>query len=73
MSTEYNLTSVPELVVTIVKAKKAYYQEGKPFISDYQYDQIENELRKLDPRHPILYAVGYDDTYDWWLDHYSSP
>lgn len=64
------MLKVPELVTTIVKAKKAYYLDGKPFISDHEYDRIEGELRKLDPNHPILYAVGYDDSYDWWLTHY---
>lgn len=63
------IAEVEELVVQIVKAKKAYYQEGKPIMSDYDYDRIENRVKELDPKHPILYAVGYDDSYDWWIDH----
>lgn len=61
---------VSEMVVKIVQAKKAYYQAGKPLMSDQAYDKLENQLKELDPDHPILYAVGYDSTYDWWLKHY---
>lgn len=60
------------IVMNIVRAKKAYYQEGRPIMSDYDYDKLEHRLKELDPRHPILYAVGYDDTYDWWIDHYEN-
>jgi NAD-dependent DNA ligase len=60
---------VAVLVSQIVTAKKSYYA-GTPHISDTAYDAIEDELRKIDPLHPILYAVGYDDSYDWWLTHY---
>ena len=65
----YNETDIPSMVRSIVLAKKAYYS-GKPIMNDNQYDSVENELKLLDPNHPILYAVGYDDTYDWWLTHY---
>jgi DNA ligase (NAD+) len=61
---------VSEIVTKIVKAKKMYYSGEIPIMSDYDYDALENELKKLDPDHPILYAVGYDSTYDWWIRHY---
>jgi hypothetical protein len=60
---------IKTLVCKIVLAKKNYYL-GKASISDQDYDELEKELRKKDPNHPILYAVGYDDSYDWWLTHY---
>jgi hypothetical protein len=62
---------IAELAVDIIKAKKAYYS-GKPIMSDYQYDMIEQELKKLDEKHPVNYYVGYSEEYDWWLDHYGA-
>lgn len=64
------INSVSKLVIQIVKAKKAYYLDGKALLSDAAYDKLEADLRVIDPDHPILYAVGYDSTYDWWLKHY---
>lgn len=39
--------------------KQQYYQ-GKSTIPDEVYDELEAELRKLDPDHPVLSLVGYD-------------
>ena len=39
--------------------KQQYYQ-GKSTIPDDVYDELESELRKLDPTHPVLLKVGYD-------------
>jgi hypothetical protein len=62
---------IAELAIEIIKAKKAYYS-GKPIMSDYQYDMIEQELKKLDEKHPVNYYVGYSEEYDWWLDRYGA-
>ncbi len=37
---------------------KALYYSGKPEISDIQYDQLEEELKRLDPQHYVLALVG---------------
>lgn len=66
------MRNVSTIVCQIVQAKKAYYGGGKPIMSDVEYDRLEAELKDLDPRHPVLYAVGYDDSYDWWLEHYGN-
>lgn len=39
------------------KYKDAYYN-GEPLVSDAAYDQLEDELRDLDPEHPLLRSVG---------------
>lgn len=39
------------------KYKDAYYN-GQPLVSDAAYDQLEDELRALDPKHPVLTSVG---------------
>ena len=38
-------------------AREAYYN-GAPIMSDAEYDALEDELRKLDPHHPILKQIG---------------
>jgi len=39
------------------KYKDAYYN-GHPLVSDAAFDQLEDELRALDPKHPVLASVG---------------
>tara|TARA_B100001971_G_scaffold213155_1_gene245641 strand:+ start:240487 stop:242376 length:1890 start_codon:yes stop_codon:yes gene_type:complete len=41
----------------IIKHKNLYYQ-GKPEISDIEYDKLEDELRELAPKSEILNFVG---------------
>jgi DNA ligase (NAD+) len=60
---------VAELVCEIVRAKRTYYK-GRQHLSDAAYDRLEDCLRELDPRHPVLSLVGWDDDYEWWLEHY---
>ena len=42
----------------ILKAKHAYYNSSDPFMSDAEYDALEDELRLLDPNDPVLALVG---------------
>jgi DNA ligase (NAD+) len=41
----------------ILEANKAY-ESGTPVMSDADYDSLENELRKLDHKNPLLAQVG---------------
>lgn len=65
-----NRERIAYLVINIINNKKAYYS-GYPLISDYDYDSLEMELKKLDPYNPVNFLVGYDDSYNWWLNHYN--
>ena len=51
------LRKIKELERQILKHKALYYQ-GRPEVSDYKYDQLEEDLRQLDPDNPILNIVG---------------
>ena len=55
----YDETKVRFLSSEILRHKKLYY-EGKPEVSDFEYDAIEQELKQLDPQHPVLDFVGTD-------------
>ena len=48
---------IDELAERIDRYRASYYA-GKPDISDAAYDALEDELRDLDPTHPVLARVG---------------
>lgn len=48
---------VKSLELEILKHKNLYYQ-GKPEISDYEFDKLEEELKDLDPNNPVLSFIG---------------
>lgn len=48
---------ITELAALLQKYKDAYYN-GSPLVSDAAYDQLEDELRALDPGHALLASVG---------------
>lgn len=52
---------IQELEKLILHHKERYYT-GKPEISDEKYDQLEDELKKLDPENPVLKLVGFKQT-----------
>ena len=51
------MNEVSRLEVEILRHKTLYYK-GSPEISNSEYDQLENKLRKLDPQNPLLGRVG---------------
>ncbi|MBG07946.1 MAG: hypothetical protein CME68_04260 [Halobacteriovoraceae bacterium] len=51
------ITRIAELQTLILKHKALYYQ-GIPSISDSEYDDLEEELKKLDPNNFTLKLVG---------------
>jgi DNA ligase (NAD+) len=48
---------IDELASLLRSYKDAYYN-GQPLVSDAAYDQLEDELRGLDPGHALLQSVG---------------
>ncbi len=44
----------------IKKAKRAYY-EGRPIMSDQEYDALETSLRAINPDAPVLQSVGHEE------------
>jgi DNA ligase (NAD+) len=55
--TAYDPGRVAELAELVLKHKRLYYA-GKPEISDREFDELEDELRRTAPDHPALAAVG---------------
>lgn len=52
-----NFDRIKELEMLILKHKDLYYK-GKPQISDFDYDKLEDELRSLDSHNYVLEIVG---------------
>ena len=42
----------------LIKHHKALYYQGRPEINDVDYDNLEDELKKLDPGNKALEIVG---------------
>ena len=59
-----------DLVNLIQKLNYSYYIEGKSLITDELYDYVKEELRKIDPTHPILKDIGVSKVYKEKLPHY---
>lgn len=51
------MSRIQKLESEIIKHKALYYQ-GRPEISDVEYDKLEADLRNLDPKNPTLLIVG---------------
>ena len=49
---------IEELKAEITKHNKAYYEQDAPTISDFEYDELFRELKKLEE----LYPEGMTDT-----------
>lgn len=54
-----------ELGARLEKYRASYYA-GRPEISDAAYDALEDDLRELDPTHPVLARVGSGELVAEW-------
>ena len=59
---------IKNLADQILKHKALYYQ-GRPEIADHVYDKLEEDLRKLDPGHPVFALIGAEVTSPPKLQH----
>lgn len=51
------MNEIKKLQLEIIRHKNLYYQ-GRPEISDFEYDSLEEQLRKIDPENAVLQMVG---------------
>lgn len=61
-------SQIKKLEELIIKHKDLYYQ-GKPEISDFEYDKLEEDLRALDPDNSVLKVVGRSIFGDDKIEH----
>ena len=61
-----SLKQIKQLVNKLNKANKAYYQEDREIMSNYEYDALYDELKKLEEETGIILSntptinVGYE-------------
>ena len=60
------------LASAITEARKAYYA-GAPTMTDAEFDALEDQLRSLDPNHPVLANVGAAPVSGWTKVKHSIP
>lgn len=53
------MTKIEELQNQITAAREAYYN-GEPIMRDDEYDALEDQLLKLDPKNKLLAEIGED-------------
>ena len=46
----------------LIKHHKALYYQGRPELNDLEYDKLEDELKKIDPKSRVLEIVGSTNT-----------
>jgi len=55
---------IKTLAKKLVKASAAYYN-GDPIASDKAWDAWFDELKKLDPNHPVVTGIGAIPVSEW--------
>ena len=51
-----------DFIVQEIKRHRELYYNSTPEITDAKYDELEAELRIIDPNNPILFTVGADSS-----------
>lgn len=70
---------IKELVQKLNEASKAYYQEDREIMSNYEYDKLYDELQKLEKETNIVYgnsptvSVGYELLSSLEKERHNSP
>ncbi len=76
---EQQIERMKELSRTLKEASRAYYQENKELMSNYQYDSLYDELEKLEKETGIVLAgsptreVGYEAVEELAKERHASP
>ena len=53
------LDRIKELVALLNKAGKSYYSEGQEIMSNYEYDALYDELKKLEEETGCAFGQSY--------------
>ena len=51
------LDRIKELVALLNKAGKSYYSEGQEIMSNYEYDALYDELKKLERKQAVCFRT----------------
>jgi len=65
--------NLPEIVSKLMEARKAYYNDAKPIMSDMEYDKLEELLRFHDKDHPYFEKIGHPPSDNWKKSSHNIP
>ena len=57
MNQEEKLQRMKELSAILLQASRAYYQESREMMSNFEYDKLYDELLKLEDRDDLLTLI----------------
>ena len=60
-------------IASAVSEARAAYYAGIPHMTDAEFDALENQLRALDPNHPVLGNVGATPSSGWTKVSHKTP
>ena len=49
---EHTIEAYNELVEKLLALSVAYYDNDAPLVSDFEYDRMNNELKRMEAEHP---------------------
>ena len=79
MSRENNMKRMKELIQILNEAGKAYYSEDREIMSNYQYDELYDELVRLEQEENIVLSqsptikVGYEAVSELPKENHETP
>ena len=63
------METIQELAEQIQYHRDLFFNQGKPKISDAEFDALVEQLEKLSPNHPVLSEVGAEATFGKKVSH----
>ena len=57
------------LAEKLMEARYAYYSTDTPLLSDFEFDRLEEELKRISPGHPYFSTVGIKDDSEEKIRH----
>jgi DNA ligase (NAD+) len=63
----------PSTIASAITEARAAYYAGTPSMTDAEFDALENQLRALDPNHPVLGGVGATPSSGWAKVSHKTP
>ena len=62
-----------KIIELMEKNRKEYYLNGKSNLSDLEYDTLEEQVRHINPNHPILEKIGHAPSPLWKKAKHNIP
>ncbi|MDF1568504.1 MAG: BRCT domain-containing protein [Spirochaetaceae bacterium] len=58
---EIHDSTADDIAARLWEAREAYYNSDTPLMSDVEFDELEDSLRDINPKHPYFSTIGITD------------